>query len=65
MTDRQSAPPSESGAQQSTEDATITLSPSKSAVNRLVLGFGIGKLEVTSLEDKSKQDEVIVFFDGF
>src|SRR5699024_8622426 len=52
MADRQSTSSSESGAQQSIEDAAITLSSSRSAVDRLVLGFG-------------KQDEVSVFCDGF
>ena len=61
MTDQHSTLPNDSRAQQDSEEAPTTTSPS--AVDMLTLGLGM--LEVAPLEDKTKQNEVRVFWDGF
>ena len=54
MSDQHSTPPSDPGAKQDSEEATIGSSLSK--VDMLALALGM--LEVAPLEDKTKQIEV-------
>ena len=56
MADHKSTPPSESGALQLPEEATITIK--SSSIDMLALGFGM--LEIAPLEDKIEQNEVSV-----
>ena len=60
MADQHLTLQSESGDQQDSEKSTRTTSPS--AVDMLTLGFGM--LEISPLEDKTKQNEVSVLWDG-